>query len=440
MKKLTIYAMTSLASERGGRCISTLYINSVTPLLWQCGLGHRWKAVPASIRKGSWCPECAGVKRGTIQEMREIAESRGGICVSELYVNTATKLRWRCRAGHEWNAAPLHIKRGHWCPLCARVARLTLHEMNSIAAQRSGQCLSDEYLGSAKPLRWRCAVGHEWNARPASVKAGNWCPTCAQNRELEFEQVRQIARERGGRCLSTTYKNGRTPLLWECGQRHQWKASAANVKDGTRRKGSWCSQCYDSRRVFRAKENIATMQGLASSRGGHCLSAEYFGSKEKLIWQCAHGHIWEARPASIVQGTWCPICAHNQRLELAALQKIAASRGGDCLSQTYVNERTALAWYCAAGHRWSATPGKVKRGSWCPKCARIRRRSKWVAPAAIEPFVFEKIAAIGKLPPGHLAVDAGSDESSRHMKDGSLKSVRHVARISRKSESVHKSQ
>jgi hypothetical protein len=431
--------MASLASERGGRCISTFYVNSVTPLWWQCGAGHKWKAVPASIRKGSWCPACAGVKRGTIQEMREIAESRGGSCISEGYVNTATKLCWRCREGHEWNAAPLHIKGGHWCPLCARVARLTLQEMNSIAARKSGQCLSAEYLGSAKPLRWRCAVGHGWNARPASVKSGSWCPYCARNRELEFEQLRQIARERGGRCLSTEYKNSHTPLLWECRQRHRWSARPANIKGGTRKKGSWCLECYNTRRVFRPKQNIQAMRELARSRGGQCASSEYFGSKSKLIWQCAYGHEWEARPVSVLHGTWCPMCAHNQRLQLDELQKIASSRGGDCLSRTYVNERTALAWYCAAGHRWSATPGKVKRGSWCPKCAGIRRRSQWIAPRAIKPFEFEKVAAIGHLQPGDHVADAGIDQQLRQQAT-SLKSLRQVARMTRKSESAHKSQ
>jgi hypothetical protein len=430
--------MTLLASGRGGRCISTLYISSVTPLLWRCAKGHEWMAVPASIRKGSWCPACAGVKRGTIQEMREIAESRGGICVSELYVNTATKLCWRCRSGHEWNASPLHIKRGHWCPVCARVARLTLQEMNRIAAGKSGQCLSAEYLGSAKPLRWRCAVGHQWNARPASIKSGVWCPYCARNRELELEQMREIAGERAGQCLSATYKNSRTPLLWECRKHHRWKAPPAKVKGGTRRKGSWCPECYNSRRVFREKLSIQAMRELASSRGGKCLSVDYAGSKIKLIWQCSREHIWKAPPVSIREGTWCPVCARNRRLALAEMQRIAASRGGDCLSQEYVNERTSLAWYCAAGHRWSATPGKVKRGSWCPKCADIRRRSKWIAPGAIEPIVVGKVEAPGQSQPERLFLDTGIDRLHL-LKDDSLKSLRHVARIARKSESAHKS-
>jgi len=369
--------MRSLARGMGGHCISPLYVNSDTPLRWQCAAGHQWRAVPASIRKGSWCPACAGVKRGTIQEMRKIAGSRGGACLSEGYRNTDTKLSWRCSAGHEWSAAPTHIKKGHWCPWCARVARLTLEEMRRIAAATLGQLLSTECFGSSIPLRWRCAVGHEWDARPASIKSGTWCPSCARNRKLELEEMREIARHRGGKCLSTTYKNGRTPLWWECERGHRWKARPARVKSGTRRKGTWCLECYNSKRVFLPKQSIQAMRELASTRGGKCLSTEYVGSKNSLTWQCAYEHRWEAAPSRIVQGSWCPVCAHNQRLILDVFRDIAKSRGGSCLSQAYVNEKTHLAWCCAAGHCWKAAPDKVKRGSWCAKCASISRRSKW---------------------------------------------------------------
>ena len=190
--------------------------------------------------------------------------------------------------------------------------------------------------------------------------------------------MRQIAEERGGRCLSTSYKNASTALLWVCRHGHQWKACAANVKGGLRRKGSWCRECYNERRRFHERLTITAMRDLAIARGGMCLSPEYLGSKFKLTWECELGHRWQAAPSYIVQGTWCPVCARNQRLNLPLFQELAASRGGMCLSETYVNERTVLEWRCADGHEWKALPEKIKRGSWCPTCAIIRRRSEWV--------------------------------------------------------------
>ena len=378
MLKLGIATMMALARERGGRCISTLYVNATVPLLWECVSGHQWSAVPASIRKGTWCPDCAGVRRLTLEQMKEMAESRGGRCLSKCYRNSASKLHWRCSAGHEWNAAPLQVKRGHWCPYCARVAPLTLHLLQRIAAKKGGCCLSVAYVNSSHPVRWRCAAGHEWLARAHSIRAGNWCPVCAHNQRLRLEEMRQIARERGGSCLSTGYKNASTPLVWVCRHGHHWKACAANVKPGRRRKGSWCRECYNGRRKFHHKLSITAMRDLAIARGGTCVSAEYLGSKFKLTWKCEFGHRWQAAPSYVAQGTWCPVCARNQRLSLPFFWGIAANRGGICLSETYVNERTALQWRCADGHEWKASPEKIKRGSWCPTCAHMHRRSEWV--------------------------------------------------------------
>lgn len=378
MPKLGIATMIALARKRGGRCISTVYINSTVPLLWECARGHRWSAVPGSIRKGAWCPDCSGVRPSTLEQMKKIADLRGGACLSTRYYNTATKLVWRCSAGHEWSATPLQVKKGHWCPFCARGPRLTLALLQQIAAQKGGRCLSVAYVNSSHPVRWKCATGHEWLARAHSIRAGNWCPVCAHNQKLQLEEMRQIARERGGRCLSTTYKNTSTPLVWICRHGHRWKACAANVKPGSRRKGSWCRECYNRRRRFHEKLSIEAMRSLATTRGGTCLSAEYFGSKSKLAWKCEFGHRWEAAPCYVVEGTWCPKCARNERLSLALFQELAVSRGGMCLSDEYVNERTVLEFRCAEGHEWKALPEKIKRGSWCPKCARIARRSEWI--------------------------------------------------------------
>ena len=86
-----------------------LYVNSATPLLWRCEVGHEWSAVPASVQKGSWCPACARVRRLNLEEIQELAESRGSKCLSDRYQNSATKLEWRCSTGHEWSVTPLQM-------------------------------------------------------------------------------------------------------------------------------------------------------------------------------------------------------------------------------------------------------------------------------------------------------------------------------------------
>ncbi len=55
----------------------------------------------------------------TIRDMQELASSRGGQCLSTEYVDTKTKLKWKCAFGHEWEATSRLLKAGHWCPGCA---------------------------------------------------------------------------------------------------------------------------------------------------------------------------------------------------------------------------------------------------------------------------------------------------------------------------------
>jgi len=54
----------------------------------------------------------------TIEDMRQLARSRGGECLSTDVGDGKTKLKWRCAFGHEWEATPLLHKVGHWCPEC----------------------------------------------------------------------------------------------------------------------------------------------------------------------------------------------------------------------------------------------------------------------------------------------------------------------------------
>jgi hypothetical protein len=122
-RKNSIEEMNILASPRNGRCVSKNYVNSITPLEWECEKGHRWFARPSNIGQGKWCPMCMRDNlskkfRGTIDEYIELASQKGGKCVSTEYVNARTHLQWSCENGHVWRATPYNIKRGGWCPDC----------------------------------------------------------------------------------------------------------------------------------------------------------------------------------------------------------------------------------------------------------------------------------------------------------------------------------
>jgi hypothetical protein len=498
--------MHTQAERLEGKCLSDFYKNAGTKLLWQCARGHTWEAIPANVMRGHWCPVCAG--RGkTIEDMRLVARDRGGECLSQTYVNNRTKLTWRCAKGHRWDAIPNSIRRGSWCPTCAGRYR-TIATMIALAKERGGTCLSSRFVGVFGKLRWRCAEAHEWDATPVTIESGSWCQQCSRGlgeriaqqffeqlfgspfpnvkpqwlvnsagarmeldgysdalhiafehqgehhyttrahyarsdsrlqrritddavksrlcaehgialivlpeipARLPVESIRSvirtqciqkgvvlpagfddapvdlskayattrtqeamrdlqvIAEQRGGRCLSPCYIDAYEKMEWQCKSGHHWTAHAHNIKSG-----KWCPFC-----IGRGKA-ISNMRDFAQGKGGQCLSAHYSGGKRKLTWRCRKGHIWTATAEKVVtSGRWCPVCGGRQRLTIQQMHALAKERGGFCLSAEYRNARSKLVWQCAHGHTWEAVPYHVKTGTWCPICAGRRPGNQNKAP------------------------------------------------------------
>ena len=55
----------------------------------------------------------------------------------------------------------------------------------------------------------------------------------------QYNLLTEIAKGKGGKCLSKNYKNARTHLKWRCAEGHEWKATADYVKN----QGYWCGIC-----------------------------------------------------------------------------------------------------------------------------------------------------------------------------------------------------
>jgi len=360
--KMTIEDMQKIAKSRGGRCLSTKYAEAHKKLLWECSQGHSWEATPSSIKnRKSWCPVCSNNNKLTIADMNRTAEIKGGKCLSETYINSKTKLLWECSKGHRWEAAPADIRQGKWCPVCGGRTLLTIDEMRSLAKNRGGKCLSEKYVNVHTHLLWECAEGHQWEAIPLSVKSKrSWCPVCAGSAPLSIKEMRSIAMDRGGKCLSDTYVNSATKLLWECADGHQWEAPPSQVKSG-----AWCLICSGS-----ANYTIEDLRKTAENRGGRCLSDAYENVRSKLRWECAEGHTWEATLGNILNGGhWCPFCSSRAPVTIENMRKVAEDRGGKCLSGNVASAKDGLVWKCADGHQWKATPDSIKRGTWCPECS-----------------------------------------------------------------------
>lgn len=119
-QKQSIETLQKFATEKGGKLLSNIYTNAMdNKLLWQCFCGNIWAASWDSIKRfKSWCPKCASTKP-SISTLQEFAICKGGKLLSTVYINNSSKLLWQCEKNHLWEACWNKIKDANqWCPKC----------------------------------------------------------------------------------------------------------------------------------------------------------------------------------------------------------------------------------------------------------------------------------------------------------------------------------
>jgi hypothetical protein len=187
-------------------------------------------------------------------------------------------------------------------------------------------------------------------------------------RSYTIEDMEEVASQRGGECLSEEYRTMHHKLLWRCGDcGHEWWALPLNVVH----KKKWCKKCGHVRTgKARRKYSIQDLKAVAHEYGGECLSEECIGVGELYQWRCSKGHTWEASAASILYPprTWCAVCSGKKAPPLSEMQQLASKRGFKLLSEEYVDSETDLLWECPEGHQFEKRWGNFKNGQGCPKC------------------------------------------------------------------------
>ena len=189
-KRRSLKDLQEHAASLGGRCRATTYEGMRVPVFWQCYKGHTWRASPNKVLNSkTWCPECAGNALLDLRRLQEHALHRGGECLATEYVNSRSKVTWKCEHGHTWDAAPYSlVNKGSWCPHCRKIglARLRAH-----AASLGGKCLAQSYENKQVKLPWQCKEGHKWEATATNVLHGNTCcPQCAASTWRTEAEVR----------------------------------------------------------------------------------------------------------------------------------------------------------------------------------------------------------------------------------------------------------
>lgn len=374
-KTLTIEDMRQMAAENGGWCLSEEYINQLTKLTWKCAKGHVWVTLPKHIRKGTWCPTCARKKENrksygtvTIEDMKRMAKERGGECLSDTYVNKSTKLQFKCGEGHVFETRPAEILRGNWCSFCAGKHKNSIEKMKKIAKERGGKCLSTSYKNVFTHLVWECANGHQFHAIPKHVLNGHWCPNCTTY--LNEQRCRFILES----LFETKFVKDHSVL-----DGYELDGYNAELKLAFEYHGK---QHYEEVDFFYSRGDMSLEDRIARDKlkekrceelGIVLLVIPYTVDPADHVSFIVNelserGFQFKIEPEDINFDNYYPT-----KSELQEIQDIAEAKGGKCLSNEYINVDTKMDFVCEKGHHFSTTPWRIKKGNWCRKCFETER-------------------------------------------------------------------
>jgi len=378
--------------EKKGTVIADPSMVGETPkkVVLKCDKGHKWKVRMGNlIYNKSWCPDCYGNRRSTIEDMQTLAENRGGKCISPVYVNNKTKLNWECSLGHGWSATPGNVKNhGSWCPHCRvnvgeELVRASLEEafpdqgfdrtrilpwMDGLELDgfNAELCLAFEYQGkqhSEKIEHFHRTEGAfedqlRRDARKRELCADNGITLIEISHVTKFVDIRDLVRFE-----LTELGYDIQPIMW----------SQMEFYDRIRAIGNTNDKMY------------ARVLEIVAIKGGVCMSEQYVGYRVPLFIKCRKGHLFKASLESIDQPAsrgprFCQICGGTKKKDDEELREYAASIGWVFHSATREHDeggrtRCYLNITCPNGHpeprksldNFKIRDGKPKRG--CMECA-----------------------------------------------------------------------
>ncbi len=190
-----------------------------------------------------------------LDKIKDIAISKDGYCLSTTYSGYNCNIELSCVLGHKWTTTAFAIKNGSWCPVCAHKTPIKITELQEIAKNRGGLCLSRTYVNNHTKLEWQCSCGNIWKATYNAVQRGDWCPKCAIIRRSNAKRIgighyQEAAEKKGGRCLSTSISSCFDKLEFECAQKHRWHGRADQIKNTKQ----WCPECATIKRIAGLKK------------------------------------------------------------------------------------------------------------------------------------------------------------------------------------------
>ena len=367
------------ASSRGGELLASSILLKKERVLWKCNKGHEWEQpLEAVLGNKSWCKDCAGQTPRTLLELQEVAESRGGKLLSSVYLNVDATYDFQCSLGHKFSNSFKHVVgRGQWCPTCNKgskseeICRTTFEQLFGkefikvrpkwLRNSRGRQMELDGYNDELK-------IGFEYQGIQHFSK--QFYGKSLELRILDDQQKIKLCLENGVHLFIIDYQSEYTDFPKEI------KNQA--LKFGLDISALDFDAPIDLSQAYIRDDRLPILKALLKEKEITVLSTKWIGVKDKYDFKCdVCGHEWEATGSHFFNSRrvgGCKKCSMKKlaganRLSLGEMQAYASQFGGKCLSTQYGEIKQKYKFECSKGHIFEDIYNNMKfRNTFCPTC------------------------------------------------------------------------
>jgi len=159
--------------------ITKEYKNNKQLLEYVCCNGHKHFISWHGFQGGNRCPYCSNKIKKTYKQIKEAFEKEGYILLSKKYINAHIKLNYLCDKEHNTSISWANFQQGKRCGVCAGNVLLNYTDVRNIFEKESYTLLSKSYVNSNSKLKYKCPNGHNHSTTLGNFNFGYRCPTCA---------------------------------------------------------------------------------------------------------------------------------------------------------------------------------------------------------------------------------------------------------------------
>ena len=218
------------------RCLLlSKYVSSKDKLIYLCPNGHRNSIrIDCFKTAKTLCMQCK------IYDAWNCFKERGFKLLETRYINTNTKMKYRCPVGHIHSITLRDFKCGDGCPYCAKNKKYNFHYVKDIFNKLNYTLLTqeNEYENSKTLLNFICDKGHHEVTDLQRLHVGRKCYTCGGTKKYNYKFIKTEIEKRNHKLLSQKYINSGKKLVIQCPNNHIF-----NMSWSVFNKGHGCKHC-----------------------------------------------------------------------------------------------------------------------------------------------------------------------------------------------------